>query len=244
MHKNIAVILGDGIGPEVTRQSVKVLTAIARQFNHQFNFSYGLMGAGALEKTGTFLPAETLNMCRNSDAVLFGALNFPQSDSIPSTLAVDVQGLAEIGKELGLFARICPITSYASLQHLSPLKSNRLENIDFVIFQEESGQNIGSNQHNVGTISENSNEYDYYKKEIKRIAHLAFAFTQKRRKQVTLINTSHASQTSQLWRKVVEEILVEYKDVSINYLVVENAVARIIQNPKQFDVILTDNISG
>ena len=139
MYKNIAVIPGDGIGPEVTRQSVKVLDAIAKRFGHEFDFIYGLMGADAIDKTGSALPSETLEVCMDSDAILFGAIGHPKYDKDPTAKIRPEQGLLQLRKALGLFANIRPVSTYAALQHLSPLKSNRLDGVDFVIYRELTG---------------------------------------------------------------------------------------------------------
>src|SRR5687767_13010057 len=136
MEKNIVVIEGDGIGPEVTRMSVKVLTAIAEHFGHKFRFTSHLMGADAIDKTGNPLPDETIEACLNSDAILFGAIGHPKYDNDPTAKVRPEQGLLKLRKSLQLFANIRPVTTYASLQHLSPLKSKQLEDVDFVIYRE------------------------------------------------------------------------------------------------------------
>src|SRR3569833_2786012 len=139
MQKKIAVILGDGIGPEVTYQSIKVLNCIARQFGHQFTYNYGLMGADAIDKTGNPLPDETLEICLDSDAVLFGAIGHPKYDNDPTAIVRPEQGLLKLRKALQLFANIRPVATYPALQHLSPLKAKNLEGVDFIIFRELTG---------------------------------------------------------------------------------------------------------
>ena len=133
MNKKIAVIPGDGIGPEVIRQAIKVLNSVARQFNHHFCYDYALMGADAIDKTGNPLPDETIEVCLNSDAILFGAIGHPKYDNDPGAKLRPEQGLLRLRKEMELFANIRPITTYASLHELSPLKSSRLAAVDFVI---------------------------------------------------------------------------------------------------------------
>lgn len=139
MVKNIAVIPGDGIGPEVTQQSINVLNALAEQYGHQFKYTYCLMGADAIDKTGNPLPDETIEVCLNSDAILFGAIGHPKYDNDPSAKVRPEQGLLKIRKTLQLFANIRPVTTYPSLQHLSPLKSKQLEDVDFIIYRELTG---------------------------------------------------------------------------------------------------------
>jgi 3-isopropylmalate dehydrogenase len=243
MQKKIAVILGDGIGPEVTQQSIKVLDAVSRQFNHQFFYEYGLMGAMAIDKTGNPLPDETLEVCHRSDAILSGATAHPRYDN-PSAHVSPEHGLLKLRKELGLFANIRPITSYAPLHHLSPLKSNRIEGVDFIIFRELTGGIYFGKKHLNEDQTQASDDCVYQKDEIARIAHLAFSYAKRRKKVLTLVDKANVLETSRLWRKVVQEIAAQYPDVTVNYLFVNNAAMQIIINPKQFDVILTENMFG
>src|SRR4029453_3458589 len=135
MQKNIVIIEGDGIGPEVTRQSIKILNAIGEKFRHEFEYKYCLMGADAIDKTGNPLPDETIEACLNSDAILFGAIGHPKYDNDPAARVRPEQGLLKLRKSLQLFANIRPVTPYSSLHHLSPLKANHLEGVDFIIFR-------------------------------------------------------------------------------------------------------------
>jgi len=137
--KNIAVILGDGIGPEVTQQSIRVLDAIAGQYNHQFSYEYCLMGADAIDKTGNPLPDETIEICLESDAILFGAIGHPKYDNDPTAKVRPEQGLLKLRKSLQLFANIRPVSTYPALHHLSPLKEKQLEGVDFVVYRELTG---------------------------------------------------------------------------------------------------------
>lgn len=244
MQKNIAVILGDGIGPEVTQQSIKVLDAIAQQFGHTFHYTYGLMGADAIDKTGNPLPDETIKVCLESDAILFGAIGHPKYDNDPSAKVRPEQGLLKLRKTLGLFANIRPISTYPALQHLSPLKSKQLEGVDFIIFRELTGGiYFGKKEINEEkTIA--SDECTYSREEIERVSHLAFQYAQRRNKKLTLVDKANVLETSRLWRKVVQEISSEYSDVKVDYMFVDNAAMQIILNPKQFDVVLTENMFG
>ncbi len=244
MKKNIAIILGDGIGPEVTQQSIKVLDAVAKKFNHEFHYRYCLMGADAIDKTGSPLPDETLTVCLDSDAILFGAIGHPKYDNDPTAKVRPEQGLLKLRKSLQLFANIRTINTYTALQHLSPLKAKNLEGVDFVIYRElTSGIYFGKKE-----LSEDKNTASddcvYTSAEIARIAHLAFQHAQKRRKKLTLVDKANVLETSRLWRRVVQEIAPQYGDVAVDFMFVDNASMQIILNPKQFDVILTENMFG
>jgi 3-isopropylmalate dehydrogenase len=244
MKKNIAVIFGDGIGPEVTQQSIKVLNAVAEQYGHEFNYSYALMGADAIDKTGNPLPDETIEICLASDAILFGAIGHPKYDNDPNANVRPEQGLLKLRKTLQLFANIRPVTTYEALQNLSPLKNQLLENVDFVIFRELTGGIYFGNKQTNEDKTQASDDCRYSKEEIERIAHLAFKSAQKRKKKLALIDKANVLETSRLWRKVVQDMAPQYSDVTVNYLFVDTAAMQIILNPKQFDVILTDNLFG
>ena len=244
MIKKIAVILGDGIGPEVTRQSIRVLDAIAKQYHHTFQYTYVLMGADAIDKTGNPLPDETIEVCGNSDAILFGAIGHPKYDNDPTAKVRPEQGLLKLRKTLQLFANIRPVSTYATLHHLSPLKDKQLENVDFVIYRELTGGIYFGKKEVNPEYTEASDLCVYNKSEIERISHLAFKAAQQRKKKVTLVDKANVLETSRLWRKVVKELSAEYPDVAVDYMFVDNASMQIILNPKQFDVILTENMFG
>jgi 3-isopropylmalate dehydrogenase len=244
MEKKIAVIEGDGIGPEVTRQSVKVLNAIAERFHHQFHYTYCLMGAVAIDSTGNPLPDATIETCLNSDAILFGAIGHPKYDNDPTAKVRPEQGLLKLRKSLQLFANIRPVNTYPSLNYLSPLRGKNIEGVDFVIFRELTGGIYFGKKESDENGTRASDECVYTKEEIERIAHLAFQSAQKRRKKLTLVDKANVLETSRLWRKVVQEIATQYGDVSVDFLFVDNAAMQIILNPKQFDVILTENMFG
>jgi 3-isopropylmalate dehydrogenase len=244
MHKRIALLNGDGIGPEVTAQSVKVLTAIATTFNHQFDFTEALIGAAAIDATAQALPGETIDICLDSDAVLFGAVGDPKYDNDPSAKVRPEQGILGIRKALQLFANIRPITTYSSLHHLSPLKPKLLEGVDCVIFRELTGGIYFGKKQTSEDGSFASDECSYQKSEIERISHLAFQYAQKRKKHLTLVDKANVLDTSRLWRKTVQEIAAQYPEVAVDYLFVDNAAMQMILNPKQFDVLLTENMFG
>lgn len=244
MKKRIAVIEGDGIGPEVTRQAVKVLNAVAAAFNHEFDYSYCLMGADAIDKTGTPLPDETIDICLNSDAILFGAIGHPKYDNDPAAKVRPEQGLLKLRKSLQLYANIRPVTTYSSLFHLSPLKSKNIEGVDFIIYRELTGGIYFGKKETAADGSQASDDCTYSREEIERIAHLAFQHARKRKNKLTLVDKANVLETSRLWRKVVQELALQYSDVAVDYMFVDNAAMQIILNPKQFDVILTENMFG
>ncbi len=244
MKKNIAVIFGDGIGPEVTQQSINVLNTIAKTFNHEFEYTYSLMGADAIDKTGNPLPDETIEACLNSDGVLFGAIGHPKYDNDPTAKVRPEQGLLKLRKALQLFANIRPVTTYPSLQHLSPLKSKNIEGVDFIIFRELTGGIYFGKKELSADKSVALDECTYSEAEIERVSHLAFQYAMQRRKKLTLVDKANVLETSRLWRRVVQDLADQYREVAVDYMFVDNAAMQIILNPKQFDVVLTENMFG
>jgi 3-isopropylmalate dehydrogenase len=244
MDKNIVVIEGDGIGPEVTRQSIKILNAIAEQFNHEFSYRYCLMGADAIDKTGNPLPDETIEAALSSDAILFGAIGHPKYDNDPAAKVRPEQGLLKLRKSLQLFANIRPVSAYPALYHLSPLKTKNIEEVDFVIYRELTGGIYFGKKETSADGTSATDDCSYTSQEIERIAQLAFKQAGQRRKKLTLVDKANVLETSRLWRKVVKELSLEYPDIALDFLFVDNAAMQIIINPKQFDVILTENMFG
>lgn len=244
MKKNIAVLKGDGIGPEVTSQAVYVLQIIAERFGHTFTFSEALIGAIAIDKTGTALPGETVDICLNSDAVLLGAVGHPKYDNDPGAKVRPEQGILGIRKALQLYANIRPVTTHTSLHHLSPIKSKHLTGIDFVIIRELTGGIYFGKKETSEDGNSAIDECSYTREEIERISHKAFQAARQRRNKLTLVDKANVLETSRLWRKVVKEIAGQYEDVAVDYMFVDNAAMQIILNPKQFDVILTENMFG
>lgn len=244
MKKNIAVLPGDGIGPEVTKQAIKVLKAIAQRFNHEFIFKEGLIGAAAIDATGNPFPEETLNLCQKADAILFGAIGDPKYDNDPSAKIRPEQGLLAMRKALNLYCNIRPVKSYKSLSHISPLKKELVTDVDFIVFRELTG---GIYFGEKGRNESGSMAFDkctYSKEEILRITKLAFAAAAERRKKVTLVDKANVLETSKLWREVVQKYALLFPEIELELMYVDNAAMKIIQNPKHFDVILTENMFG
>jgi 3-isopropylmalate dehydrogenase len=244
MEFKIAVLPGDGIGPEVIEQAIKVLKAIAEVYQHVFEFEYASVGAVAIDETGDPLPDNTLALCKNATVVLFGAIGDPKYDNDPSASVRPEQGLLRLRKELGLFANIRPVTAYPSLLDKSPLKKQIIQGTDMVIYRELTGGIYFGEKKlsHEGTVA--SDLCQYSEEEITRITHLAFKAAQSRKKKVTLVDKANVLETSRLWRRVVVDIAKDYADVSLDFLFVDNAAMQMILNPTQFDVILTENMFG
>ncbi|QWX85491.1 3-isopropylmalate dehydrogenase [Cellulophaga sp. HaHaR_3_176] len=244
MELKIALLPGDGIGPEVVAQAVKCLRAIEEIFNHKFTYTEGLIGATSIYQTGVPLSEETIKLCSDSDAVLFGAIGSPEFDDDLDAKVRPESGLFQLRKELGVFANIRPVAVFPTLLKKSPLKESVLRGTDFVIYREiSSGIYSGDRKLSKdGTTA--SDLCEYSEKEISRITHLAFKAAKKRRKKLTLIDKSNVLETSRLWRRVVKRIAESYPDVELECLFIDNAIMQMILNPSKFDVILTENLFG
>lgn len=244
MKLKIAVIPGDGIGPEVISQAKKALDAIAVTFDHIFLYEEGLMGACAIDATGKPLPESTLNLCKHSDAILFGAIGDPKYDTNPNAKVRPEQGLLQLRKELGLFCNIRPVKAYDNLIENSPLKKEIIQGTDISIYRELTGGIYFGDKRVSHDGKTAFDDCSYSEQEITRIAHLAFQAAQKRSQRLTLVDKANVLETSRLWRKTVAKIASNYSDVTLDFLFVDNAAMQLILNPKQFDVILTENLFG
>jgi 3-isopropylmalate dehydrogenase len=243
MKLNIAVLAGDGIGPEITAQGVKVLEAIAQKFKHSFTFSNALVGGIAIDKTGDPLPKETIAICENSDAILFGTIGDPKYDHLEIKNRPE-QGLLKLRKSLGLYVNIRPIKTFKPLIHKSPIKEKVIANTDFIIFRELSSGIYYGDKNVAEDESFASDTCFYSTDEIDRITHFAFRSAKSRRKKLTLVDKSNVLETSRLWRIRVKEIAKEYPDVSVFFLHIDKAAMELVINPRKFDVILTENLFG
>ena len=244
MNFNIAVLSGDGIGPEVIKQAIKVLDAISQKYGHTFNYTYAPVGATAIDQTGEPYPAATHDLCMKSDAVLFGAIGDPKYDNDPKAKVRPEQGLLKMRKDLGLYSNIRPISPFKSLLHRSPLRQDLVDGADFVVVRELTG---GIYFGQKGRSEDGTAAFDtmyYTKPEIQRIVALGFEYARKRRKKLTVVDKANVLAASRLWREMVQEMAPNYPDIELDYLFVDNAAMQIIQWPKHFDVMVTSNMFG
>ncbi len=240
----IAVLPGDGIGPEIVEQAVRTLKAIETRFNHTFHLNYIDFGAISIDHHGIPFTEEARSTCLAADAVLLGAIGDSKYDNDLTIKIRPEQGLLQLRKDLGLYSNIRPLKIYDSLKEISPLKIDRIEHVDIVIFRELTGGiYFGEKSLNEdGTIA--SDLCSYSEMEIERVAINAFEAAQKRSKKITLVDKANVLATSRLWRKVVQRLSLNYPDVETVYMYVDNAAMQLIVNPSQFDVILTENLFG
>ena len=242
---NIALLPGDGIGPEVIRETVKVVKAVAQKFNHNIIFNEAIVGATAIDQTGNPYPDTTHQICLQADAVLFGAIGDPKYDNDPKAKVRPEQGLLEMRKKLGLFCNVRPTFTFPSLLHKSPLKQERIDGTDLVFLRELTGgvyfgEPRGRNEQ--GTKAFDTNIYSV--EEIERLARMGFEFAQKRRKLLTCVDKANVMATSRLWRETVQRLAAEYPDVTVEYEFVDAVAMRLIQWPKAYDVLITENLFG
>jgi 3-isopropylmalate dehydrogenase len=245
MEKTIAVLPGDGIGPEIIREALKALRAVEEKFGHRFEYRHALIGAAAIDATGNPYPDETHAICLAADAILFGAIGDPKYDNDPTAKIRPEQGLLKMRSALGLYANIRPVKSYDALLDASPLKNDRIKDVDFVVVRELiSGIYFGQPR---GRDENGSRAFDtcvYTKDEILRITAKAFGFARNRRKKVTLLDKANVLATSQLWRETVTEYAKDYPEIELQCNYIDSAAMEVITNPKKFDVILTENLFG
>ena len=242
---NIAVLPGDGIGPEIIEQAIKVVEAINIKFDHEAQFRYGMVGAAAIGQCGNPYPEETHQLCLTTDAVLFGAIGDPKYDNDPKAKVRPEQGLLEMRKRLGLFANIRPLISFDSLLDKSPLKREIIEDVDFICLRELTGGiYFGKPQ---GRSEDGKTAYDtcvYSVHEIERILKLGFEMAGQRRKKMTVVDKANVLASSRLWRETAQRMSKDYPEINLEYMFVDNAAMQIIQWPKQFDVMVTENMFG
>ena len=238
----IALIKGDGIGPEIVDEAVKVLDAVASVENVEFDYDDYLMGGCAVDVFDNPLPADTISGALNSDAILFGAIGGPEYDNLPKEKRPET-GLLKMRKELGVFANIRPAVIFDELTAASTLKEEVVKGVDLVVVRELTG-GIYFGEPREKLADKAYNTMIYTRDEIKRIAKVAFDLALKREKKVTSVDKANVLEVSQLWREVVEEVAKDYPEVTLEHMYVDNAAMQLIRAPKQFDVILTGNIFG
>lgn len=242
---SIAVLPGDGIGPEVTHQSVLVLKALSEIYPVQFNFTYADVGGIAIDKSGNPYPEETARICKKADAILFGAIGDPKYDNNPKSKVRPEQGLLALRKDLGLFANLRPVKTWPMLYHASPLKNELLEGVDMIFVRELTGGIYFGEPR--GRTENGFKSFDtcvYDKNEILRVTKVAFELAAKRRKKITLVDKANVLATSRLWREVVQDYAAQFPEIELEMQFVDNCAMQIIRNPKAFDVILTENMFG
>ncbi len=243
--KKIAIIGGDGIGPEVTECSRRVLEALAGIHDWEIEFKTALMGHAAIEATGNPLPDETLEICRQADAILFGAVGHPYYDDNPQLKVRPEQGLLKIRKELGLYANVRPIQVFPELSDASPLKPEIVAGVDIVFFRELTGGiYFGQPRERLNNGDTGLDTMIYHRYEVERIARKAFEAAMQRNKKLCSVDKANVLESSRLWRETVNQIAEEYPKVQLSHMFVDNAAMQLIKNPKQFDVVLTGNMFG
>jgi len=244
MKKNILVIPGDGIGPEVTTWGKAVLEQIATDFGHEFTFDEALMGHAAIEVTGEPLPDETLEKAKNSDAILFGAIGHAKYDNDPSLKVRPEQGLLKIRKELGLYANLRPILLFDELLNASSIKASILKGTDILFFRELTGDVYFGEKNRSEDRNTASDLMIYHRYEVERIAHKAFEAAMQRKKKLCSVDKANVLESSRLWRETVQQVALQYPEVETEYMFIDNAAMQLIKDPKRFDVVLTANLFG
>lgn len=246
MEKKIAVLPGDGIGKEVVQGAIEVLQAVAERYDHEFSFEYGEIGGSAVDTAGVPLPDETVTLCKQSDAILLGAVGGPKWESIPVHLRPE-QGLLKIRKELNLFANLRPTTYYASLADSSPLRKDIIEGVDMLMVRELTGGiyfGKPSERREVDGKKAVVDTLYYERDEMVRVIRHAFELAKTRKQKVTSVDKANVLESSRMWREVATEISKDYPDVTLEHMLVDNGAMQLIRNPRQFDVVVTENMFG
>ena len=244
MNLNIALLAGDGIGPEVIDQAVKVCDAIAKRYNHQIEWNPALTGAAAIDAVGEPYPDSTHTICMAADAVLFGAIGHPRFDNDPSAKIRPEQGLLKMRQKLGLFANVRPTFTFPSLLEKSPLKRERIEGTDLVFIRELTGGIYFGER---GRKDNGNTAFDtctYTREEIIRLAKMGFELAQKRSKKLCCVDKANVLESSRLWRETVQKMEKDYPDVEVSYEFVDAVAMRLVQWPNSYDVLITENLFG
>ena len=242
MKAKIAVLPGDGIGPEIMEQGVAVMQAICKKFGHEFSYKYAICGADAIDKVGDPFPEETFQTCMEADAVLFASVGDPKFDNNPAAKVRPEQGLLAMRKKLGLFANIRPVETFDCLVHKSPLKEELVKGADFICIRELTGGMYFGEKKEGDDVAYDTNYYT--RKEVERILKVGYEYARKRRKHLTVVDKANVLASSRLWRRIAQEMAPQYPDVTTDFMYVDNAAMRMIQEPKFFDVMVTENTFG
>ena len=246
MNKTIAVIRGDGIGPEIVKEAMGVLDAVAEKFGHTFTYKEAPMGGCAIDEFGVPLPDSSLETCLSSDSVLLGAVGGPKWDGQPSANRPE-RGLLKLRSAMGLYTNIRPARMFSDLSAACPLRADiAARGIDFVVVRELIG-GMYFGEHTTSQVDGEQKAVDvcsYSEHEVRRVARVAFDMARKRRGRVTSIDKANVLDTSRLWRKTVEETAKDYPDVELLHMYVDNAAMQLVRDPSQFDVIVTENLFG
>lgn len=243
MEAKIAVLPGDGIGPEVVAEAVKVLCRVAQVYGHTFEFGEGMLGGIAIDETGEPLPTETLALCKESDAVLLGAVGGPKWDNPRASIRPE-QGLLGLRKELGLFANLRPVKPYPQLLHVSPLRPEVIAGVDLVVVRELTGGIYFGQPQVEGDEGRAVDTMVYTTGEVERVMRVAFRLARQRRKKVTSVDKANVLACSRLWREKAEQMAQEYPDVVFKHILVDTCAMYLLRRPASFDVIVTANMFG
>ena len=244
MQLKIALLAGDGIGPEVIEQAVKVCDTIAKKFNHDIQWMPALTGAAAIDAVGEPYPDETHQVCVSSDAVLFGAIGHPRFDNDPTAKVRPEQGLLKMRKKLGLFANVRPTFTFPSLIEKSPLKKERIEGTDLIFLRELTGGIYFGER---GRKDEGNTAFDtctYTREEIQRLAKMGFELSMTRSKRLCCVDKANVLESSRLWRETVQAMEKNYPEVEVTYEFVDAVAMRLVQWPNSYDVLITENLFG
>lgn len=242
MKINIAILAGDGIGPEIMKQGIAVTNAISLKFGHKITYTEAICGASAIESVGNPFPDETFEICKQADAVLFAAVGDPRYDNDPKAKVRPEQGLLAMRKKLGLFANIRPIQTFGCLLHKSPLKDELIKDADFICIRELTGGMYFGEKYQDDDKAYDTNYYT--RPEIERILRVAYKYALSRKKHLTVVDKANILASSRLWRQIAKELETEYTDVTTDYMFVDYAAMRMLAEPTFFDVIVTENTFG
>ena len=242
MKIKIAVLSGDGIGPEIMKQGLAVMDAVAQKYGHDVEYKEALAGAHAIDLVGDPFPETTFQICKEADAVLFAAVGDPKYDNDPTAKIRPEQGLLAMRKRLGLYANIRPVQTFKCLVHKSPLKAELVDGADFICIRELTGGMYFGEKYQDDFKAYDTNYYT--RPEIERILKVGFEYALQRKRHLTVVDKANILASSRLWRQIAKEMEPQYPDVKVDYMFVDNAAMRMIAEPKFFDVMVTENTFG